>query len=272
MKITADQERAFYDSAYSPFLQAPDSDLVCNRGTLEADLANPAHPIYERRRLFQATMKVLLSEPAAGLTVLDYGCGTGDWGLMLAAEGASVTFLDLSAVAIEVVQRRAVASGVIVRGEARDGSDLSCFHDGEFDLIFGSAAIHHTLKYPNAVAELMRVLKPGGRLVLAETYGNNKLLNMARRFRWRLSALPDEAGEDIIFDESHIRILRGQLQQVDLIPLNLFGMAKRIFRGRFTNPIVRGLVHSLEAMDGVLLKIAPGLGRYCGELVVIGRK
>jgi ubiquinone/menaquinone biosynthesis C-methylase UbiE len=84
----------------------------------------------------------LLAESVTGLRVLDYECGTGDWGLMLAGEGADVTLLDLSPVAIELALRRASVSGVSehVQGIARDASDLSCFRDAQFDLIYASAA------------------------------------------------------------------------------------------------------------------------------------
>ena len=148
MSITADQERGFYDGVYAQHLNLPDSALICNRQTLEADLANPARAIYERRRLYATVLRVLLAEPAAGRRVLDYGCGTGDWGLMLAGEGADVTLLDLSPVAIELALRRAAVSGVgaRVQGVARDASDLSCFSNEEFDLIYASAAVHHTLE------------------------------------------------------------------------------------------------------------------------------
>jgi SAM-dependent methyltransferase len=270
--ITADSEQAFYDAEYSKFLNLPEGDLVCDRGTIEADLANPAKPIYERRRLYSAILRTLLAEPVAGCAVLDYGCGTGDWGLILASERANVTFLDLSPIAIQVVLRRAAASRVDVRGVARDASDLSCFRDEEFDLVYGSAAVHHTLKYPGALEELLRVLRPGGRLVLAETYGNNQILNAARRLGWKLRGQADEQGEEIVFNESHVRMLRGRMAQVDVMPMNLFAMAKRLFRGRFENAAVRGVVAALEKLDGGILKAAPSLERYCGEVVVVGRK
>ena len=274
MTISADLERDFYDASYAQFLNLPESDLVCTRQTLEADLANPAKPIYERRRLYSAIMQALLAEPVAGRAVLDYGCGTGDWGLMLAGEGASVTFLDLSPVAIQVAERRAAAGGVAgrVRGVARDASDLSCFRDEEFDLIYGSAAVHHTLKYPGALEELLRVLRPGGRLVLAETYGNNQLLNVFRRLGWKLRGQADEQGEEIVFNDGHVRMLRERMAQVDVMPMNLLAMAKRLFRGRFESAPVQGAVRALEAIDGVVLSVAPALKRYCGEVVVVARK
>ena len=274
MPISADREREFYDAGYAQFLNLPARDLVCNRRILEADLANPAKTIYERRLLYQAILQALLAEPAANRSVLDYGCGTGDWGLMLAGEGASVTFLDLSPVAIEVTLRRAEASGVSdrVRGVARDASDLSCFRDEEFDLIYGSAAIHHTLKYPHALEELIRVLRTGGKLVLAETYGNNKLLNFVRRLGWRLRGQAEEAGEEIVFSDEHVAMLRARLRQVEVRPMNLLAMAKRLSRGRFENSAVRTLIGALENLDRVILSAAPRLERYCGEVVVVARK
>jgi SAM-dependent methyltransferase len=274
VSITADQERGFYDGVYSQHLSLSDSALVCNRRTLEADLGNPARSIYERRRLYQTVLRVLLSEPIAGRRVLDYGCGTGDWGLMLAGEGAKVTLLDLSPVAIELALRRASVSGVAdhVKGVARDASDLSCFRDEEFDLIYASAAVHHTLKYPNALDELLRVLRPGGRLVLAETYGNNRLLNSLRRLRWKFSRQPEEAGEEILFDNQHVDLLRGRLREVQLYPLNLLAMMKRLLRGRFTSRATRLSLALLEATDAVLLNLCPPLRRYCGEVVVVARK
>ena len=123
-----------------------------------------------------------------------------------------MTLLDLSPAAIQLGLKRAAASGVAarVRGVARDASDLSCFADGEFDLIYASAAVHHTLKYPMAFEELVRVLRPGGTLVLAETYGGNPVLNWARRQRARIQGEAEEQGEEIILGPDEIRLLEGQ--------------------------------------------------------------
>jgi len=268
VSITADQERQFYDAVYARFLAAPDHELAFSRATLLKDLNDPRHPSWERRKLHLRVLDQLLSVPVLGLRVLDYGCGTGDWGLMLATEGATVTLLDLSPKAIELVLRRARASGVAdrVRGEARDASDLSCFADGEFDLVYASAALHHTLKYAGALEELVRVVRPGGRVVLAETWGNNPILRVARKVRAKLAREAEEQGEEIVLNDAEVERLRGYFREVRV---DLLAMGKRVLRGQFGNPLTRGLVHGLEGADSVLLAAAPVLRRYCGEAMII---
>lgn len=237
-------------------------------------LSDPAEPVFERRRLYLAVLDYLLALPLQGAQALDYGCGPSDWGVFLATEGAQVSLLDLSPAAVELGLRRAAASGVAhrVRGFARDASNLSCFADGQFDLVFASAALHHTLKYPNALDELVRVIRPGGTLLLAETYNNNPMLSAARRLRARIEGEQEEQGEEIILCDREIKLLRGAFRKVDLRELNLLAMGKRLLRGRFGNAWARGTVRALEAADQVLLAAAPPLRRYCGEVVVIATR
>ncbi|MGB7720861.1 MAG: hypothetical protein WBL65_13230, partial [Bryobacteraceae bacterium] len=138
--------------------------------------------------------------------------------------------------------------------------------------IFGSFALHHTLKYPRARGELLRVLKPGGRLVLVETYGNNPLLNAARAVRRRVSREPAEQGEGIILNDSDLDALRPLMASIEVYPFNLLAMGKRLLRGRFSRRWARGALLCLEWMDERLLAAWPSLRRYCGEALIIGRK
>jgi SAM-dependent methyltransferase len=191
----------------------------------------------------------------------------------MATEGARVTFLDLSPVAVELALRRAAASGVAsrVKGAARDAADLSCFRTGEFDLVFACAALHHTLKYSNALEELLRVLKPGGRLVLAETLGNNPVLNFARGVLARRTGQPEEAGEGILFSQHEVDLLRPHFRKVEVSPVNLLAMSKRLLRGHFSNPAARTLLGTLETLDSALLQF-PFLRSYCGEALIVAEK
>jgi len=272
--ITAADERRFYDEEYRRCLAYPDDALACSVERLRAALDDPGHPFYERRRLFAAALEALLCLPLRDSVALDYGCGTGDWGVLLATEGARVTLLDLSPVGVEVGLRRARASGVEarVRGVARDASDLSCFADGEFDLVFANAAVHHTVKYSNALQELVRVIRPGGTIVLAETLGNNPMLQVARRLRARLAGEAEEQGEGIVLSDEDLDLLRAQFSSLEARPLNLLAMTKRLLRGHYTRRSARAVIAVLETADRLLLAGLPLLRRHCGEVVVVARK
>jgi len=270
--IAADSEREFYDCHYAQFLRLPDHALRVDRKILEASFENPAQPFYERRLLYRAAMRALEAEPLRGRRILDYGCGPADFGLWLAAEGAQVTLLDLSPAAIELALKRARASAVAVRGVAADASRLDMFADGEFDLLFACAALHHTLKYPGALAELARIMRPGARLVLAETWGGNPLLNAARKLRARLADESQAQGEGIIFSRHELRALHPFFAELRVEPVNLLAMAKRALRGRFHRPGARLALRALESIDRALLAVAPPLRYWCGEAVVTGRR
>lgn len=270
--ITADQERAFYDGQYERFLALPDHALRIDRKVLEGNIANPSHPFYERRLLYGAFMRALEAEPVQGKKALDYGCGPADFGLWLATEGAEVTALDLSPAAIELALKRAQASGVRVRGVAADASNLKMFGDAEFDLVFACAALHHTLKYRGAIEELARVMKPGARLVLCETWGGNPLLNAARKARAAIAGEAEEQGEDIILSADHLKALEAWFTDVRADTLNLLAMGKRLLRGRFDKAVARTLVRALEIADSGLLAAAPPLRNWCGEAIITARR
>jgi 2-polyprenyl-3-methyl-5-hydroxy-6-metoxy-1,4-benzoquinol methylase len=270
--VTSERERDFYDGQYAQFLKLPDHALRLDRRVLEGNLDNPAHPFYERRGLYRASMRALEAEPLAGKQVLDYGCGPADFGIWMATEGAAVTLLDLSPAAIEVGLRRAQASGVSVHGVAADASSLGMLGDAQFDLVFACAALHHTLKYPGAVEELARIMKRGARLVLCETWGGNPLLNAARKLHAAMIGEAAEQGEEIIMSRTELRALDRYFGDVQVETRNLLAMGKRLLRGRFEKTWARAVVRGLERMDRALLAVAPPLRDWCGEAVVTGRR
>ena len=91
--ITPEQERAFYDRQYDAFLSLPDHALRIDRAVLEKNLDDPAHPFFERRRLYRAAIAALLEDPLPGRRVLDYGCGPADFGVWPTYMGLWLLFL-----------------------------------------------------------------------------------------------------------------------------------------------------------------------------------
>ncbi len=118
----------------------------------------------------KSTMKA--ARLKAGEAVLDVGCGTGDLTLRAArrvgAEGRAAG-IDASPDMVKVARRKAAKKGRDVDFRVAPIEDLP-FADGEFDAALSSFMMHHLpddLKQ-RGLAEVRRVLKPGGRLVVVD--------------------------------------------------------------------------------------------------------
>jgi ubiquinone/menaquinone biosynthesis C-methylase UbiE len=106
--------------------------------------------------------------PARGkLDALDVGCGTGFLTFELAGRGHRVTGVDFAPAMIAEARRKATERGIAVRLEAGDAEQLQ-FAAGSFDLLV-SRHLLWTLPHPEAaIDEWVRVLRPGGRLVIVD--------------------------------------------------------------------------------------------------------
>jgi ubiquinone/menaquinone biosynthesis C-methylase UbiE len=99
---------------------------------------------------------------------LEVGCGTGFFTLNLKLAGVidECHVTDLSPGMVEVAQRNAHALGFAVEGRVADAERLP-YEDDSFDIVVGHAVLHHIPDLDRAFAEILRVLKPGGRFVFA---------------------------------------------------------------------------------------------------------
>lgn len=115
----------------------------------------------------------------AGKDALDYGCGHGVAATIMARRGAAVSAFDLSPGYVREARNRADANGVKVNAVVAAGEQLP-FADDSFEIVWGNAVLHH-LDLSQALPELKRVLRVGGRAVFCEPWGGNPLLELARR-------------------------------------------------------------------------------------------
>ncbi len=99
--------------------------------------------------------------------VLDIGCGTGFFALMLAARGHRVTGLDIAESMLERARAKAAEAEAEIRFDLGD-AERPDYPDASFDLIVERHVIWTLPDPATALSEWFRVLRPGGLLVLVE--------------------------------------------------------------------------------------------------------
>ncbi len=105
--------------------------------------------------------------PQPGERILDLGCGDGQLTAQLAESGARVEGVDASASMVAAARRR----GIPV---TEASAEKLPFSNGEYDAVFSNAALHWVRNQDAMLAEVRRVLGPGGRFV-AEMGGQGNI-------------------------------------------------------------------------------------------------
>lgn len=126
-----------------------------------------------------------------GSTVVDLGCGTGEFSLAAAALGATVVAVDVSAPMLEALSAKAEARGV--KGvEVVCAGFLTYEHRGEpADFVYSRNALHHLPDFWKAIAldRTASMLAPGGALLLRDLiYSFDPSEAPARLEAWLASA------------------------------------------------------------------------------------
>jgi len=133
--------------------------------TFDEDFGHSIHTPAERAAWDRILALVLAGRRS--LDALDVGCGTGFLALELAARGHRVSGVDFAPAMVALARRKASERGASVRFEEADAEQLP-YGPGSFDLVV-SRHLLWTLPHPEAaIDEWIRVLRPGGRLVVVD--------------------------------------------------------------------------------------------------------
>jgi SAM-dependent methyltransferase len=109
---------------------------------------------------------VRAAQVATGAAVLDVGCGTGVVAVTAARAGARVTGVDLTPALIEHARRNAQTAGLHVDLHEGDVEALP-FPDATFDVVLSQFGHMFAPRPDVAMAEMLRVLRPGGRIAFS---------------------------------------------------------------------------------------------------------
>ncbi|MER5758111.1 class I SAM-dependent methyltransferase [Streptomyces sp. NPDC002082] len=111
---------------------------------------------------YERPAMLALAGDVAGRRILDAGCGSGPLTAALRDRGALVTGLDSSAGMLALARRRLGEDAALHEADLRDPLP---FADGAFDDVVASLVLHYLEDWGPTLAEVRRVLRPGGRLI-----------------------------------------------------------------------------------------------------------
>ncbi len=202
---------------------------------IAADWWDPAGPMAPLHRMHPCRMEWVITGictalgrdpaaplPLAGLRVLDVGCGAGLVAESLAQAGAEVTGLDAAAEALAVARRHAEAGGLAIT--YRDGTPEALLAEGiaAFDVVTALEVVEHVVDRPGFCADLARLARPGGLVVLSTLNRNLRSLLTAKlaaeyllrwvpagTHDWRGFVRPAELGADCRAAGLHVRRIAG---------------------------------------------------------------
>lgn len=155
--------------------------------------------------------------PQPGERILDLGCGDGQLSARIAVSGAAVIGLDASPQMAAAARSRGI--------DVQEGAAESMpFADRAFDAVFSNAALHWVRNHDAMLAEVRRVLKPGGRFV-AEFGGHGNIAAMLVAFAAALArhGFHDYEGNANYFPATNVyrRMLQRhgfQVERIELVP------------------------------------------------------
>jgi ubiquinone/menaquinone biosynthesis C-methylase UbiE len=215
----------------------------------------------------------------AGRRVLDLGAGLGEASVHFARQGAHVTALDISPGMLEVVQQVAARYGVTVDTVVGSATDLSWCPDGAFDVVYGANVLHH-VDIERSLAEVHRVLRPGGTAAFWDPVRYNPVIEVYRRM-----------ATDVRTDDEHplrrrdLKLLRSTFNDVQvqgfwlsalLIFLRFFAIDRiHPSADRYWKLVIerqdrhRRFLQVAHRVDRALLRIVPPLRWLCWNLAVV---
>ncbi len=158
--------------------------------TMEANMAEVEDLFHKRHMLAVREMPL---DDLSGKRVLEIGPGGGGHSAVFKKHGASMVSVDITAERVAATARKLTLIG---DGEGRayqaDGENLP-FRDNSFDIVYSNGVLHHSEDTDKCIAEVYRVLKPGGKAVimLYSRHSTTYWLNIVPRaivtgemFRW----------------------------------------------------------------------------------------
>jgi len=144
-----------------------------------------------------------------GKKLLDLGCGAGENSVYFAKKGAECVAADYSPGMVQVALNLAQKNHVQISGQVVNAMALD-IPDQSFDIVYASNLLHHLPDPQQAIREMHRILKPGGKACFWDPLKHNPVINVYRRMATAVRT-EDEAPLDIQI----IKFVESQFSRVE---------------------------------------------------------
>lgn len=213
-----------------------------------------------RNEVIRAAMR-----DAAGKRVLEIGSQSWEWCLFrYGYRPTQLTCINISQAELDSGRAHSAKLGFPCEFCNMDAHELD-FPDQTFDLIFGTAILHH-LDLARAMREIHRVLRPGGKIVFVEPLRHNPVARLVRWFTPQ-ARTPDE----LPLGRPELRLI-GRNFEVD----NYYSELLTIIGAMLVRPILKDPINPVtkfcSAIDDHVARIVPAAGVYYRSVVIRGTK
>ena len=211
----------------------------------------------------------------AGRTVVDMGCGLGHLSVYFALHGARVVGFDINETSL------AAARELGAKWNVADRCRFLCCRSEQMaigthaaDLVFSRSTLQYADRQ-EVFKECLRVLRPGGSLILLENLPHSPFINLYRVWRRMRARRPE--------DVAYVRSIRGYLTHAEVRrwedqfaqaahkDFHLLAVLALALRRKYRRcPVVRAFDSAVERLDDLLFAALPFMRRLAWLVAVVG--
>jgi ubiquinone/menaquinone biosynthesis C-methylase UbiE len=218
---------------------------------------------------FWSAYDKLLALDLNGKRALVPGCGFGEDAIRLARLGACVEAFDISPDVVEIARRRCAAFGYGGIDFGVMPSEALSYADESFDLVLFIDILHH-VDIPATMREVVRVLKPGGRIIGNELYTHSWMQKHLRE-SWIVEKALYPAMRRFIYGDDKPYITPDE-HKIDETEFAAVEQACGAFEAEWFNGLVGRLVPDrlplVAGIDRAMMKTLGPRGRFAAGRVV----
>ena len=205
---------------------------------------------------------------SADQKLLDFGCGKGEYSVLLSKIGYEVFGFDICPNNIEIAKRLASKYEMAERTHFQVGvAEKLDYPTDYFDVVIGTDILHH-VEISHALSECSRVLKKGGIAIFHEPV-RVPVFDALRETKFGRWLVPKEVSLERHVTEDERKLSGNDLEVIRSSGLQ-FSIQQFLLLSRLER-FVRffGVPSLLEKLDFYLFKAVPPLGRFGGIVIIV---